>query len=346
MKLIQLQSKLPFLYGGPVIRGLFKSKPEDFIVSEKLGFELTGQGEHVWLYIRKEGLTTQDIVKKLKQLTKRRAVDIGYAGLKDKHAQTEQWFSVCLANQPEPVWQEIESDQVKILKIQRHDKKLKKGTLKTNTFKIVLRDCQGDINKAINRLEQISEKGMANYFGPQRFGFDGHNIQAGHELLLLQRQERDNFKRGIYLSAIRSAIFNEVLAERLNRGVWDQCCPGDRLSLSGSHSFFTVETVTEDIIERLKAFDVHITGPLIGLEDVDGSSGNKFEDKLISAYSSYKDGFSKFHLESARRALRAPVNELNVNYSDNHLTLAFTLPVGAYATALIREILIDTEELV
>lgn len=146
MSIIEIPS-WPYVYGSPSGTGVIRSQPADFMVKEQLGFEPSGTGEHVFLQIEKTGENTDYVARLLARFAKVRQRDVGYAGLKDRHAVTCQWFSVWLPGQAEPNWAELASDNLKILHTIRHARKLKRGALAGNHFQIIIRDWQGDRGK-------------------------------------------------------------------------------------------------------------------------------------------------------------------------------------------------------
>lgn len=208
----------------------FKQKPEDFIVDEILPFELCGQGEHVWLQVRKQGENTEWLAKELARIAGVRKRNVGFAGLKDRHAITTQWFSVHLPGKPDPDWSVLESGEIKVLNVLRHAKKLKRGALKQNRFSIVLRSVTGETSQLIKRCEVIKQNGVPNYFGKQRFGHDMGNLQSALKMFTTDvRYPRH--KKSIFISAVRSWIFNCILSQRLSDATWNQYLPGDALML-------------------------------------------------------------------------------------------------------------------
>ncbi len=158
--------------GKPEATGLIRVNPEDFQVDEILGFELSGEGEHVCLHIRKRNSNTAFVAKQIARLADVKNMDVSYAGLKDRNAVTTQWFSVYLSNKTEPDWQQLNTDEVEVLEVVRHNRKLRRGALKGNRFKICVRELQGDHESLEQRLQTIRGKGVPNYFGEQRFGRD------------------------------------------------------------------------------------------------------------------------------------------------------------------------------
>ncbi|NQZ51464.1 MAG: tRNA pseudouridine(13) synthase TruD, partial [Moritella sp.] len=170
-----------YLYGKPSVTGFIKQEAADFVVIEDLGFELTGEGEHIFISIRKIGENTQYVARALAKAAGVSGKDVSYAGLKDRHAITEQWFGIHMAGKETPDFSVIETEQIKVLKIVRHNKKLRTGALKGNQFTLKLTDLSSTDGLA-ERLDKIKTIGVPNYFGEQRFGQHGNNIVRAQEM--------------------------------------------------------------------------------------------------------------------------------------------------------------------
>ncbi|MCK5872214.1 MAG: tRNA pseudouridine(13) synthase TruD, partial [Methylococcales bacterium] len=252
--------------------------------------------------------------------------------LKDRHARTTQWFSVWLPGKEDPDWTEIETEAIKILQISRHSRKLKRGALVGNQFQITVRNFSGDQKACEQQLSTIKMEGFPNYFGEQRFGRQGNNITTALALFdgtqKIKRQQR-----GIYLSAARSFLFNEILSHRLQTHCWNQALNGDILMFSGSNSYFKVTSLDETTRQRLENKELHPTGCLYGKGDL-----LAIETPIISKQATLSLGLLKFGLEADRRVLRIVPQNLQWQFLDSQqLQLRFFLNAGSYATALLRE---------
>src|SRR5476651_2514717 len=157
-------SRLTWLYGEPLSTGKLKANPEDFIVEEDLGFEPDGEGEHLLVRIRKNGCNTQFVAEQLARFAGIPARSVSYAGLKDRHAVTEQWFCLHLPGKETPEFSLFQLAGCEIIQITRHRRKLRIGTLKGNAFMLVLRDIS-DRDAVEQRLALIARAGVPNYFG-------------------------------------------------------------------------------------------------------------------------------------------------------------------------------------
>ncbi len=273
----------PYVYGRPSGPGKIRSFPEDFIVKENLSFEPSGAGEHAFLQIEKTGENTDYVARQLARFANVRQRDVSFAGLKDRHAVTTQWFSVWLPGKADPDWTQFETDSMKVLQAVRHARKLKRGVLSGNSFKLTIRDWQGDQDKTIRQLEHIKANGIANYYGSQRFGNEGQNVSKA--LAMFQGAKVGREQRSIYLSAARSYLFNQILAYRVTQNNWNQPVAGDTYQFDLSHSCFQSEQPDAEIIRRLEAKEIHPTGVLWGRGDADVSADAlSIEQAVIDAH--------------------------------------------------------------
>lgn len=329
----------PYVYGSPSGHGKIRSYPEDFIVKENLAFEPSGAGEHVFLLIEKTGENTDYVARQLARFANVRQRDVSFAGLKDRHAVTTQWFSVWLPGKADPDWTQFESDSMKVLHTVRHARKLKRGVLSGNSFKLIIRDWQGDKDKTILQLEAMKANGIANYYGPQRFGNEGQNVNKALGMFLGVKAGRE--QRSLYLSAARSYLFNRILAYRISRLLWNQAVAGDTYMFDQSHSCFKSESSDYEIIRRLEAKEIHPTGALWGRGEAGVSAETlNLEQAVIDSYPQLAEGLIACGVDKDRRALRVTVEDLHWQFvSDTQLELCFTLPAGSYATSVLREII-------
>ncbi|WP_198245004.1 tRNA pseudouridine(13) synthase TruD [methane-oxidizing endosymbiont of Gigantopelta aegis] len=336
--MIDAQIDWPRAWGGVSGSGLIKSTVDDFQVIEELSFEPAGEGEHVFLYLEKQGENTDYVARLLARFAGVRQRDIGYAGLKDRHARTRQWFSIWLPGKPELEWRDIETQQIKVLQVSRHLRKLKRGAIRCNHFQINLRDWQGENSRLQQQLQQIKTAGFPNYFAQQRFGRDGQNLNKALAMFNGQRVKRQH--RSLYLSAARSWLFNQILAERVRQGNWNQLIGGDICQLDNSHSLFEYDESDKTLPERCQAGDIHPTAVLFGQTTSDLP---EISQRILQQYPEITAGLSTFGLTADYRALRViPQNLHWQQIGTSQWRFVFSLPAGAYATALMRE-LITTE---
>lgn len=332
------QAQLPCAYGTPPLGARLRSSPEDFVVEEILGYDADGAGEHALLWVEKRGANTDWVARELAKFAGVSQVAVGYAGMKDRHAVTRQTFSVQLAGKPDPDWSVFPHAEVKVLAATRHSRKLKRGALRGNRFVLVLRDAQGDREAAERVLAQIAARGVPNYYGEQRFGREGGNVEQARAMFAGRRVERD--KRSFLLSAARSQIFNSVLAARVERDAWDKPLDGEIWSLAGSRSWFGPEPFTDVLAERLARADIHPSGPLWGQgEPPAQAEAGALERQIGAAYGDLAAGLAAARMDQERRPLRLMPKDLRWRWHDDGaLELSFELPAGAYATVVVREV--------
>jgi len=331
-------SRLAYAFGEPQVNGVIRAECADFQVDEDLGFELSGEGEHVCLQIRKTDNNTDFIAKQIARLAGVKNMDVSYAGLKDRRAITTQWFSIYLSNKPEPDWQQLNAEGVEVLQVLRHNRKLRRGSLRGNRFTLRLRDLQGDIDSMVPRLQQIAEAGVPNYFGEQRFGHD--NLGRATAMFSGEIKVKDRNKRSLYLSSVRSALFNMVASQRVEQGSWNKALAGDVMMLAGSHSVFCVESLDDSIVSRVEQHDIDPTGPLWGRGRL-ATSGDvlMLEQAVAESHPLWCEGLERAGMKQERRALRVPVTELEWQFTNDQCELSFFLPAGSYATSVLRELL-------
>jgi tRNA pseudouridine13 synthase len=329
---------LPWAHGGPSLRARFKAEVEDFEVDELLGFEPTGAGEHVFLRIEKRGANTGWIAGRLARIAGVAPVAVGYAGLKDRHGVARQHFTVHLPRQAEPDWSPLAADGARVLMATRHRRKLPRGALAGNRFRIALRAVQGDAQAAQARLAAIAAGGVPNYYGEQRFGRAGGNVAAARAMFAGRRVERA--QRSILLSAARSHLFNTLLALRVQDGSWQQALEGDVFQLDGRGSVFGPEPIDEVLRQRVAIGEIHPTGPLWGTGPLRSTASVADREAAVAgAEPELAAGIVAAGMAQERRALRLRVKALVANWpSPDQLVLGFELPAGTYATVVLREL--------
>jgi tRNA pseudouridine13 synthase len=338
----------PRIFGSPCGTAELRQQPEDFQVDERLSFEPAGVGSHVLLHIEKRDANTVWVAKKIAEAARIRVHDVGFAGLKDRHAVTRQWFSVPARGRSAASWEGFSGEGFTVQAASLHNRKLPRGALKGNRFRIVLRDVQGPKEVFESRLKEMATQGIANYFGPQRFGRDAGNVRALSEALASRPRPGDR-SIGWLISTARSVLFNAVLAERIRLRNWRSLLEGERANLDGSNSSFVVETVDETIKERLARLDIHPTGPLFGngSKVVLGGEIAALESRTLAEYVDVQHWLSAVGAEAARRPLRARVEDLQYQWLEEGagLELQFSLRSGSFATALLRELIDVSDEL-
>lgn len=331
-------SRLPGGHGAPVLEADARTRPEDFVVDELPGFEPAGEGEHLLLTVRKRGMTTVHAARRIAQWAGIPDMGIGYAGLKDRHAVTTQRFTVHLPKRVAPDLAALQDESLQVLDHAWHHRKLPRGALRGNRFQLHLRRVAGGREAIDRRLEAIALGGLPNYFGEQRFGRDGDNVESARRMFAGQRVRRE--QRSIYLSAARSALFNAVLAARVGAGDWGGGREGEVWMLEGSQSVFGPEPDSEALAERARRLDIHATGPLWGRGELRCAGAcRELELAAVEPFADLREGLEAAGLKQERRALRVRVAALEWSWpADGELLLRFELPPGAYATGLLAEL--------
>jgi tRNA pseudouridine13 synthase len=330
---------LPRAYGAAVLSARFRSIPEDFFVEEQPSFAPTGEGEHLLLTIEKRGMNTAFAAKKLAAWAGITEMGIGYAGMKDRNACTRQRFTVHFPRRIAPELGLLEAEDFKVLEHSWHNRKLSRGALAGNRFVLVLREVQGDRLAVETRLDAIAKGGIANYFGEQRFGREGDNVESARRMFAGDRVRRE--QRSIYLSAARSALFNAVLSSRIESGSWNTGVEGDVWMLDGTQSIFGPEPVLDEALAaRLASGDIHPTGPMWGTGELrTRAMARDIEVAAVAAFSDLREGLEAAGLRQERRSLRVRVRDLAWAWTDDAvLRLEFQLAPGAYATELLAEL--------
>jgi len=332
----------PGVAGIPHVKALLRVSPEDFLVCEQLGFEPSGEGEHAFLQLEKRELNTADLMVQISRLSGIARRDIGVCGMKDRHAISRQWFSVRLAGKAEPDWAELEcTGQVKVLQVQRHLRKLKRGVHKANRFELRLRDLHGNQQDLLSRLERVRSEGVPNYFGEQRFGRQGSTLKQARQWMHDGGRKISRHKRSLFLSALRADMFNALLAERVEAGNWNRVLCGDVCMLQGSRSLFACDTVDEVIRDRAACGDIHPGLPLWGRGRQLASSYRVQAQAAVlsdtgAACGSFLEGMG---LDLAYRPSRVLPDDFCWQFCDDgSLHLSFALTTGSYATAVLVEL--------
>ncbi len=335
---------LPTSTSAPRVHGRFRAQPEDFRVDELSAFEPSGEGEHCYVRVRKRGLTTPEATRRLAAALGADPSQAGYAGLKDRHAVTTQWLSF-LGVTPEAA-RAASVDDLEVLDATPHRHKLRPGKLRGNAFHLVVREVDPACAEGLAaRLEQLKLRGVPAFFGAQRFGRGGKNVEKARRWLVEGgRAPRDRFERKMLVSSLQSEAFNRVLAERLREGTFDRVLPGDLLRREDSGGVFLSENPAAEQC-RLDAFELSPTGPLPGPKGIrPEGTVRELEDRVAQEL-----GLDEVALErlgrlgpGSRRPLRWRLDDATLHTDQDEreatISLRFMLPAGAYATEVLREL--------
>ena len=334
---------------------VFNSSARDFTVEEIPLYEFTGEGEHLVLHVRKKDMTTWEMLDVLSNHVGIRRRDMGYAGLKDKHAMTLQYISILAIH--EEKLKAFSHEKIKILSMVRHSNKIRVGHLKGNRFKIRLKKVLGvQKDKLDSVLKWIKANGIPNYFGTQRFGVDGKNWEEGKQLIEGTLKMRDRKTKEFLMGSYQSYLFNHWLSKRMElnlmlekfdetqteafmelekgslKGVKAQehffkILEGDVMMHYPYGRLFNVENLAEEA-ERFVSKDIAPAGLL---------AGKKAEASLHIAGKIEAPFNETLPLNGTRRYAWIQVSEMSHNYVEEkaHYELSFVLPKGAYATNVL-----------
>ncbi len=331
-------------FGAPM-PGEYRESPEDFRVEECLDFAPQGEGEHLWLWVEKRDLTTAMVARELARCCDVSPRSVGYSGMKDRVAVTRQWFSVQLPGREAPgeLVARLAALGIRVLDQKRHPRKLKRGVHRANRFRLRITGAAAEDPGLETRWARLCRDGVANYFGPQRFGPDGRNLVRARALLARGWRKRDD-RDGMLLSATRSLLFNELLAARIRHSSWSIPLPGEVVMLEGTASQFRVEAPNAELLQRAARLDLHPTGVLWGVGDsVAEGEARAVEATLPTRYPGLCQGLERAGVRLARRSLRLALGnamlERHAGPAGGEALLTFSLPRGAFATAVLRELI-------
>ncbi len=334
---------------------VFNTSPRDFTVEEIPLYEFTGEGEHLVLKVRKKEMTTWEMLDAISNHVGIRRRDMGYAGLKDKHAMTIQYISL-----PAKFEEKIDAfshDKIKILDKVRHNNKIRVGHLKGNRFEIRLKKVLGvQKDKIDSVLKWIKANGVPNYFGNQRFGTDGNNWVDGKKLIEGKLKIRDRKTKEFLMGSYQSYLFNNWLSKRMElslllqefseadaeklmklpasalKGTKEQkqffkLLEGDLMMHYPYGRLFEVEELAKEA-ERFASKDIAPTGLIPGTRTKRASGTARLIEEMFD---------EEIELNGTRRYAWIQVTDIKKNYIEEraHYELAFTLPKGSYATNVL-----------
>jgi tRNA pseudouridine13 synthase len=326
-----------------IMSAKIRSHNEDFIVNEIPSITPSGSGEHVWLKLQKSGENSDWLAGHLARIADLKRRDVSYAGMKDRHAVTTQWFSVHLPGKSAPDWSQNLPDSIQLLEEVRHERKLRLGALQGNQFILTLRECQFHDVASPEQIEQriklIREQGVPNYFGQQRFGHNFNNCRSAKAWFLGEFQPKKRQLQSIFLSSARAWIFNQILSQRVADKTWNQAIEGDVFMFTSSKSWF-FEQVTEDIIQRVKDKQLNPTAALWGAGELASQDAIQvLENQIMLENKVLAQGLVEHKLRQDRRKLRLFIDDIQSEWLDQQtLKLSFSLPSGCYATTILDEI--------
>ncbi|PWI34607.1 tRNA pseudouridine(13) synthase TruD [Vibrio albus] len=331
---------LAYLHGKPVAKAKLKVKPEHFIVKEELGYEFSGSGEHLMVRIRKTGENTTFVANELAKVCGVKSKDVSWAGLKDRHAVTEQWLSVHLPKGETPDFTAFEKQypSIQILETTRHNKKLRPGELAGNRFELTLSEVT-DTEEVMSKLAVVSEHGVPNYFGAQRFGRDGNNLTEARRWGRENVRTRNQNKRSMYLSTARAWIFNQIVSSRIKNDQFNVLLNGD-LVLSGGELLSVTQENKAELEQKLVSDSVQITAALAGDNALPTTEAAlQLEQPLLDAEPDLMALIRGNRMRHDRREMLLKPQQMQYDSNGDEVTLNFSLPSGCFATSVIRELI-------
>ena len=341
--------ELPYATTGlPGIGGALRAAPDHFIVDEAPLYAPQGDGQHLYVNITKVGLTTKEVQSQLARVLGLNRDDVGFAGMKDKHARTTQTFSLSVGHQPpayaDEAAQKIAANvPVTVNWAAFHRNKLRLGHLLGNRFQIVVSELAIEVADALQRAEAIfaaiGQRGLPNYFGPQRLGANGHNVSEGLAVLRGDAVKRDKWLRRFLLSAYQSYLCNRYLARRVETGCFDELLAGDVAKKYATGGMFDVVDLAAER-PRYAAQEISFTAPIFGaaMWHAQGASG-ELEQAILAEAGVTLDDFARVRVEGTRRLGRLLVSDLRVVAHAEGILVSFFLPKGAFATTVLREVM-------
>lgn len=331
----------------PGIGGRLRERDEDFAVDEIPAYEPAGAGDHVWVWIEKRDVTTPAAASRLAEVAGVEVRDIGWAGMKDRHAVTRQWLSLPPPASPERL-EGFADNCLRVVRVTRHKNKLKTGHLRGNRFALVVRGL-ADPETAATRARAILAaltSGSPNWYAEQRFGRDGDNAERGLALVRARGKGPGSPReRRFMVSALQSYFFNRWLADRITDGLLADVLVGDLLQKRASGGMFAS---TEPAVDRARiaSGEIVVTGPMFGAAmrgPPDGSPAHAREAALLDGFALGPADFQP--LRAIAEGTRRPATIIPadpavdvVGEARDAIRVTFTLPAGAYATAVMREL--------
>ena len=324
--------------GAPPASGTIRTEATDFIVEEHLGFAPDGGAAHRLLWVEKQDANTLFVARALATGLGCAQADVGFAGMKDRRAVARQWFSVPTPRGDTPL-EEFSGEGFRVLSVHAHSRKLRRGALAGNRFTLRVRDLAGDAQALARRLEAVAAVGFPNYFGSQRFGHEGANLERVHRFAAGGALPRTREGRGFLLSAGRALAFNAVLAGRVRAGNWNRLLRGEIVNLAGSASVFAIDEPDETLVARCRDGDLGPTGPLCGEGGMQpATDAGAAELPALLALAPLPERLGSAGLRAERRPLVARPKNLQYRFGPAGMDLHFELPRGSYATSFLREI--------
>lgn len=340
-------SEFSYAFGKPTAKAKIKAQASDFVVVEDLGFEFSGQGEHLMVRIQKTGENTAFVANELAKACGVASKAVSWAGLKDRHAVTEQWLSVHLPSGDTPDFSSFlaQYPSIKILATARHNKKLRPGDLVGNHFQLRLTEVS-DVAEVEQRLEKVQQLGVPNYFGAQRFGREGNNLSEARRWGRDNVRTRNQNKRSLYLSAARSWIFNRIVSDRIEQGLFEQVIAGDIVAINAEQVFSApIESSQLEAFNQQRAQGlVEISAALAGDNTLPTQGAAlSIEQPIVDDEVDLMALIRGNRMRHDRRVIALKPQQFSWHIEDDAITLSFGLDAGSFATSIVRELVEEIE---
>ena len=343
--IMDINLDLPYLTQDlPGIGGKIRKTPDSFIVEEIPLYEPLDIGKHLYINITKENLTTRQVQEKIANIFNISVKNVGFSGMKDKNARTTQTFSISEYDNIEKAKELIESNlAVKVNWLRFHKNKLRIGHLLGNKFKILISDLEISNDEALERtkkiIEEIKKNGLPNFFGPQRFGSNGNNIQKGLQIIQGKFNINNRWMKKILISSYQSYLCNKYLSYRLERGLFNKILKGDIAKKYDTGGLFEVEDQEKEQ-KRYENHEISFTAPIYGYKMWETTEfARELELKILSDFDMTLEKFRLAKIKGTRRLGRLLIRDLSVETKKDGILLLFSLPKGAFATTFLREIM-------
>ena len=344
---VELDLNLPYSTEGlPGVGGQLRAAPDTFIVEEIPLYEASGAGQHLYVNVTKEELTTREVQRGLAEAFDLPYRAVGFAGMKDKYARATQTFSLLVGHVDES-FLEAAPDRigaktpVTVNWVRLHRNKIKKGHLLGNCFTITITQPSVDDEIAMARAEAIAEQlqgcGLPNFYGPQRLGQNGGNVRRGWELLRGEKRMANRWLRSLLLASVQSYMCNRYLALRQQQGGFARLLTGDIAKKHDTGGLFVVADQTAEQ-SRFERKEISFTAPIYGpkMWEAEAESG-ELEQAILAESGLDLASLARAKMMGTRRLGRILLNDLSVSRKGTDIVVAFSLPKGAFATTVLRE---------
>lgn len=332
----------------PGIGGRLRETPDHFVVEELPLYQPKDEGPHLYVNLTRKGLTTRDIQLRLAKLFSLRTSDVGFAGMKDKYARSTQTFSLGVSHVDSSFVKQAVARISSYLPVivnwaKPHTNKLKLGHLLGNRFTVVVTQLELPQDDAFSRAQRIvallRKIGLPNFYGPQRFGHEGSNVRRGLEIIQGQRRINDRWLRRLFLSSYQSYLCNCYLVRRIESDNFDRILTGDIAKKYDTGGMFHVKDGTVEQ-PRYEAQEISFSAPIYGYKmwSATGPAG-ELEAEVLAKAGITLVQLEKSRIKGSRRLGRLLLSNLCISQAPQGLVIRFSLPKGAFATTLLREIM-------